>query len=325
MKHLFKMLLSTTFLVAIANLINSQCANKEFTKKMDKENGFTIIAYHSDRSGNPDIYIMDTDGNNQTQVTKHPSHDMNPSISPDGEKIAFITSRYDPNARANFPRCNFEIHIINTDGSGEYRLTNINSFAGFVDWSPTGEKLVFQADMENDGNKEIYIINRDGTNLTQITHNSCNDVWPDYCPDGRRIVFCSDRDGNYEIYIMNVDGSDQFRITSNSSMDGMPRWSPDGSQIVFMSDRSGYQAIWTMNYDGSNLRRLTNDTDKFGECPDWSLDGEHIMYHAPKDNNYEICEMSNDGSSHRNLSNHSKNDMWPSCGVKLRPFDQEDD
>jgi Tol biopolymer transport system component len=274
-----------------------------------------VIAFHSDRDGNPEIYVMNADGSSQTRLTSHPLHDMNPSISPDGRKIAFLTSRYDPNAAANFPRCNFEIHIINVDGSNEFQLTNIASYAGFISWSPDGTKLVFQADCGSDGKKEIYVINSDGTNLTRLTNNPCNDVWPDWSPNNSKIVFCSDRDGNYEIYSMNIDGSNQQRITTNNSMDGMPRWSPDGSQVAFMTDRAGYQAIWVMNANGTNARQLTNQTDQFGESPAWSPDGKLIAYHAPKDNNYEICAMDGDGSNHKRLTNHNGNDMWPAWGL----------
>jgi TolB protein len=158
-----------------------------------------VIAFHSDRDGNPEIYIMNADGSAQTRLTHHPLHDMNPAISSDGNQVAFLTSRYDPNAATNFPMCNFEIHVINTDGSNEFRLTNIASFAGFIDWSPDGTKLVFQADIGSDGKKEIYAINSDGTNLKRLTNNPCNDVWPDWSPDNSKIVFCSDRNGNYTI------------------------------------------------------------------------------------------------------------------------------
>jgi len=266
----------------------------EHPQNLLPENNGGVIAFHSDRDGNPEIYIMNADGSAQTRLTHHPLHDMNPSISSDGMQVAFLTSRYDPNAATNFPMCNFEIHVINTDGSNEFRLTHIASSAGFIDWSPDGTKLVFQADIGSDGKKEIYAINSDGTNLTRLTNNARNDVWPDWSPDNSKIVFCSDRDGNYEIYTMAIDGSNQQRITSNHSMEGMPRWSPDGSQIAFMSDHAGYQAIHVMNADGTNVRRLTNQTDRFGECPEWSPDGKQIAYHAPKDNNYEICAMAND-------------------------------
>ena len=61
-----------------------------------------------------DIYIMDENGNGQTQLTNHPSNDYQPAWSPDGKKIIFVSER-DGNA---------ELYIMNPDGGNKQRLTN---------------------------------------------------------------------------------------------------------------------------------------------------------------------------------------------------------
>jgi len=72
------------------------------------------IAFSSERDGNPEIYIMNTDGSGQTKITNNPAGDYYPAFSTDGKKIAFSSER-DGNP---------EIYIMNTDGSGQTRLTN---------------------------------------------------------------------------------------------------------------------------------------------------------------------------------------------------------
>ena len=77
------------------------------------------IAFDSFRNGpggNRDIYVMDADGGNQQRVTQNPSRDWNPSWSPDGKRITFVSNREDDG--------NHEIYVINTDGNDPRNLTN---------------------------------------------------------------------------------------------------------------------------------------------------------------------------------------------------------
>ncbi|HDR3891062.1 TPA: PD40 domain-containing protein, partial [Bacillus cereus] len=65
------------------------------------------IAFVSNRDANPEIYVMNPDGSNQTRLTNNPAGDFEPSWSPDGQKITFTSNR-DGNP---------EIYVMNADGS----------------------------------------------------------------------------------------------------------------------------------------------------------------------------------------------------------------
>ena len=75
--------------------------------------GPSQITFHSDRSGDNEIYTIDPDGSNLTRLTTDPGSDMNPAWSPDGSKIAFQSSRSGNN----------EIYIMDADGSNQRRLS----------------------------------------------------------------------------------------------------------------------------------------------------------------------------------------------------------
>src|SRR5918996_1623773 len=185
------------------------------------------IAFVSLRDGNDEIYVMDAEGGDQTNLSNNDADDFNPSWSPDGEMIAFTSDRENGN---------FDIYVMNSDGSGQTRLTDDPDLDRFASWSPDGEMIAFTSDREN-GIDEIYVMNADdGSDVTRLTDNNANDLAPSWSPDGERIAFASDRDENatHDIYVMNAaDGSGQTTLTDNDAHDSDPDWGtntspPDG-------------------------------------------------------------------------------------------------
>ena len=118
---------------------------------------------------------------------------------------------------------NFEIYIMNADGSGQINLTNNPAFDGTPSFSHDGKKIAFISDREGDQN--IFIMNADGSGQRNLTKNPAVDGQPCFSPDGQKIAFFSKRDGNFEIYIMNADGSGQRNLTKNPAVDNFPSFS----------------------------------------------------------------------------------------------------
>ena len=113
---------------------------------------------------------MNADGSGETQLTANiDSVDGSPTWSPDGTKIAFLSSR-----DIIFK----EIYVMNADGTGVTRLTNNNSDDVEPSWSPDGTKIAFRS--ERDGDGEIFVMNADGTGQTKITDNMVFDIQPNW-------------------------------------------------------------------------------------------------------------------------------------------------
>jgi len=248
-----------------------------------------VIAYSSDISGNPEIYITDAEGKLKKKITDYADRDGYPAWSPDGKKITFYAyhgqktwSIYtmDRNGRKR-SRCTFaenkwdnsptwspdgqniafareygntlEIWIMNADGSNLHQVQQIKG--GGPHFTPDG-RILFHSEYKD---SEICLADIDGKNIIKLTDNEAEDWHPEISPEGKKIVFMSDRDGNYEIYVMDVDGSHQKRLTNHKAGDWEPSWSPDGSQIIFTSDRDGDFDIYIMNNDGSAVKNITNN------------------------------------------------------------------
>jgi Tol biopolymer transport system component len=234
-----------------------------------------------------DIYTMNADGSERTQLTDHPDMDFDPVWSPDGSQIVFRSHR-DGDA---------EIYVMDADGSN---LTNLTQYANddwSPAWSPDGTHIAF-ASMRPEGSG-IWVMNADGSDPHRVaTPLGVND-YPTWSPDSQQIAWnCTmgkyleiRGQGDFEICVVNADGTGLIQITDTPGTNKFPSWSADGTQLVFVSTRDGWptlpdytppgydsenygdEELWLMNPDGSNQRKLLDNPRQDDSFPAWSRDG----------------------------------------------------
>lgn len=174
------------------------------------------IALTMSYEGDPDIYLMNANGENVRKATAHPALDVEPTWSPDGQKIIFSSGRA-PLAH---------LYIMKKNGESVDRLTFAGRFNSSPAWSPKGEKIVFAGDLG--GYFDLFLINSNGTGLQRLTksQNRENNERPSWSADGRHIVFSSNRSKKYELYMINDDGSNERVLLKNYGSIISPAWSP---------------------------------------------------------------------------------------------------
>jgi TolB protein len=258
--------------------------------------GGGLIAFHSDRSGNNDIYVMEVDGSDVRQLTNETADDRAPSWSPDGGSIAY---------KSNIDG-DYEIYILDLLTGYRWQVTNNDCNDHSPVWSPDGRQFVFYS--ECDGNREIYVIDADGENRTQLTDTSGVYNWfAVWSPDGRQIAFASNRNGKYQIHLMNADGSNQRLLADGC----VPFFSPDGETIVFNQYCTDSGNVFVMSKDGSNVQAITEAPMDNNRNPSWSADGRKIVFQSEQSGNFEIWMMDADGSNWVQLTNHTAKDVAP--------------
>lgn len=207
----------------------------------------------------------------------------------------------------------FDIYVMNPDGTGQVNLTNHVGGDDLPAWSPDGTQIAFVS--YRDGNSNIYVMNRDGTGQVLLTEDPSYDTFPSWSPDGTRIAFVSDRDGSFEIYAMNADGTAPVRLTDNSSNEYDLAWSPDGTTLAFQGNPDNAWGVYVMNADGTGQATLIAPSSG---APAWSPDGTRI---ALGGYDGEVYLMNADGTGQTNLTNHpdtdDRNPTWSPDGTRI--------
>src|SRR5438046_702702 len=235
---------------------------------------------------------------------------------------------------------NFDIFVMNADGSGVTQLTS-HPFDEYLPlFSPDGSRIAFarclvtcdivliNADGSGartilndgfpgawspDGNRialggaagtgieGIYVVNVDGSGLVRVLDP---DFITDWSPDGRQRIIVSGRDGDLELYATPLDGSLVTKLTDNTADDNAGTgWSPDGSSIVFNSNRGGAgQDVYVMNADGSGVTQLTPNDGFDDDGPVWPPDASQIAFESNRAGDEHIIVMNVDGSDVRQLT-----------------------
>jgi Tol biopolymer transport system component len=267
------------------------------------------ILYSSDRALDgtdsrtsiaPNLWVANADGSGGRVLTNLTQSFLGGGVwSPDGTKIAYLSSRaLDGTDTANTNGVQ-NLWIMNADGSGSApvtRLTGAGAQTTSFSWSPDGSEFVTLANRAIDGGPgpdgdntlNLWVVKADGSSATLVTPTGQTTAMGSvtvgavaWSPEGSKIVFCSSIPLNgistpnsaENLWIMNPDGTGAAPLSGFAGLGvttQFPVWSADSTKIFFSSDGSlgGTNApnlndtanIWVVKTDGSAATPLTRLT-----------------------------------------------------------------
>jgi Tol biopolymer transport system component/C-terminal processing protease CtpA/Prc len=231
-----------------------------------------------------DLWTVSTTGGEARLLVSHPATESRPIWSPDGKKLAFISTRTGSG----------DIYIL-TLASGELRRLTFDDVNDQLDgWSRDGRWIYFSsASRDIAGMNDVYRVSADGGTPMQVCGDRyASEYFSAPSPDGATLAITARgisfgqwwRKGHShideaEILLVREGATPSYqRLTEGGAKEMWPMWSSDGRTIYYVSDRSGAQNIWSRPTTGGTARQITRFTNGRVLWPGISADGRTIVF-----------------------------------------------
>jgi len=234
------------------------------------------LVYAGSSSGHRHIVLQGVGGQKPLDLTEDSADDNDqPVFSPDGERIAFRSSREGGG-----------LFVMGRTGEAVRRVTR----AGFrPTWSPDGTQLAFTTESvdlypQNAAERsQLWTVTANGGEPRRLYEGDA--VLANWSPNNRRIAFTSRISNPFraDIFTIPVSGGRPVPVTDDVWTDWSPVWSPDGNFIYFASDRGGSMNLWRIPLDEASGKvrgapePITVPATSLAH-PSISADGRHIAY-----------------------------------------------
>lgn len=225
---------------------------------------------------NSSIWLVTTDGTRPPwQFTTSPQDSTSPQWSPDGQYLAFISSRPTTTevtaTDSTGNRQRKQVYILSMSGGEARRVTDLKNGADGFQWSPDGKRLAVLSRLGPSDSRPENKERSDARHYAEQQYKTNDSGWFD--------------DKRTHIWVVDVKTGKATQLTSGDKWDDRdPQWSPDSSKIAFVSDRTGraYENsrntdVWVIPADGGALVKIS-DHDEEDSSPRWSPDGKTIAF-----------------------------------------------
>lgn len=249
----------------------------------------TKIAFVEGQGKNKELYLVDFDGSNPTQITRDQSIDLSPAWSSDGTQIAYVSYK------DGGPK----IYVMNLVDGTQRLLCGYTGLNISPAWRPGTKELAVT--LSKDGSPDIYLVSSSGQVIQPLVQSWAINVSPAWSPDGKRLAYVSNETGNPQIYVLDLATGQKHRITFSGNYNTSPCWSPKGDSIAYCGMNGGHHNIFIIRPDGSGLQQLTHGEGD-SESPSWSPDGRMLAFSSTRQGRSAIWTLLLNGTGIRRLT-----------------------
>jgi eukaryotic-like serine/threonine-protein kinase len=273
------------------------------------------IAFVSDRSGSMQIWVIKEDATNARQISNIPEGACQPSWSPDGQQLAFISPCYRKQSQIYEEA---QIYLMNADGSNVRLMPNTTVGDFDPAWSPEGDRIAFTS--VRTGRPHIFVVNLKDNSVQELSDTRLPDFQPAWHPGGKQLAFIRHNPFPH-VWVMSDQGLTEFQFSANGNVvDLWPMWSPAGDFILFTRSQVEPAIPWLMvkyyeDRDNNKEYRIrpegAPDPGPVGG-PSISPDGNWIAFESwPDGRNHDIFIMDINGANRRRLTSDPGFDFNP--------------
>lgn len=264
------------------------------------------------------IYVAASDGSFDIQYTRGDHSNMNPKWSPDGSRIAFLSTRGDKP----------QVYVMRLHGGEAYAITDSETGVRDFQWGPDGKQIAClivdeksEAEQKREQQKQdVTIVDEefryvhlyttevkpaDDTTRTvqRLTKGDFNVNSFDWSPDGNTIIFSHQPTPGFDSFMdadiskVPADSGEVTSLVERSGYEGNPRFSPDGQTIAFESMGgkeiwSFKSDVWTISADGGSSRALPHTPNRSVSIVGWYQDGESLLVNDAHHMSTHLYEIS---------------------------------
>lgn len=305
----------------IKNLRESLDINGVFMRTIDTDLGSFDTKWQKYMK---EKYTVEAEGKEEAEtygkkLTENAEFNTNPVFSPDGKRIAFISTR---NGYG-------DLFVMNVDGTSQKSILKsrigrsldvIHSEGHALSWSPDGEKIVFAGEKKE---KDcLYIINLKKNRLKRLRLPLEVLKSPCFSHQGDKITFVGMEGGINDLYSVDANGKNLERLTSDEFDDDYPVFSPDDKKIVYVSEREKQKDLFLLDVETLAITQLTS-TPSDEMDPSWAPDGDSIIYIGDYAGIYNIYRMDVSGLKEEIQEENPELDIFQLTDVKIGVFTPE--
>jgi Tol biopolymer transport system component len=208
---------------------------------------------------------------------------------------------------------NWEIYLMERDGSNPVNISNSPDNDWIPLHSPGQEQVLFASDRDGAG-LDLFLVDLEGGDTTNITQTpETNEIPIAWSPTGSNLVFVSDQGGAEEIFLRETTNSEeQLNLSERDQAQSFEDWSNNSDRFLLAKATEQGMSLFIADVDGNTYQPVTDGSFPVGGGR-WSPDGEKVAYMAlsPGASSIDIYVADAAGGEARNLTQSASNDGFP--------------
>jgi serine/threonine protein kinase len=281
--------------------------------------GGGLIVFASDREGGiPQVFLMDINSREISQVTSFEKGACQPDWSPDGQQIVFTS----PCLKDELDYKGSRLYITSVDGTTLRPLNTIPGGDFDPAWNPVDPNQIAFVSYRENNRPHLFIYYLDANQVESLSASTAYDRAPEWSNDGEKLIFQKVFNGLSQIYTITIADKKLTSVTAGTTDAFDPTWSNDNQLVYFSEGTMGGLSIKLAGLQYGNAAGTKFELEE--PRPVWGIDFSSddfwiTYYGIGQENNRDLFIMLTNGDSILQLTDDAAQDFDPKWQPEAAP------